>query len=101
MNRNHKVGTFSAGIVLIVLGMLFMLKTFGNILDYAIILSLWPVILILLGIEILISYFIQKEEKLKYDGGAIFIVIILTLFSMFMAFSEVFIREFPNIRQYL
>ena len=84
MLKGRRVGTFTAGITLIVFGVLFILHTFIQTFNYTFIFSLWPVILILLGVEILISYIINKDEKLRYDGGAIALIIILAFFAMGM-----------------
>lgn len=88
MNRCRRVGTITAGITLVFFGVLFLLRFFYQFMDYTWILSLWPIILILLGLEIILSYVFQKGEKLQYDGGAIAIIILMAVFSMAMAMME-------------
>lgn len=95
MLRGRRVGTFTAGLVLVIFGMLFLLRGILPNMNYGEIVSLWPIILILLGVEIIISYIVNKEEKIKYDAGAVVIVMILSAFSMVMAFME-FIIEHPG-----
>ena len=92
MLKGRRVGTLTAGIVLIVFGILFLLRLVFPAINFSIISSLWPIILILLGVEILISYMVNKEEKIKYDTGAIFLVIVLSFFSMGMALMELAIK---------
>lgn len=87
-HRNHKVGTFTLGSSLIFFGILLMINTFTHLLSYGFVLRLWPVILILLGVEILISYICQDEDRLTYDKGAVFLIILLSFFSMAMACAE-------------
>jgi hypothetical protein len=84
MIKGRRVGTFTAGITLVVFGVLFLLHTIVGQLSYQFIFSLWPVILVLLGIEIVISYIVNKDDKMRYDGGAIALIIILAVFAMVM-----------------
>ena len=92
MLKGRRVGTLTSGTVLIVFGILFLLRLVFPAINFSIISSLWPIILILLGVEILISYMVNKEEKIKYDTGAIFLVIVLSFFSMGMALMELAIK---------
>lgn len=92
MLKGRRVGTLTAGTVLIIFGILFLLRLVFPAINFSIIASLWPIILILLGVEILISYRVNKEEKIKYDTGAIFLVIVLSFFSMGMALVELAIK---------
>jgi hypothetical protein len=96
MLKGRRVGTFTAGITLIVFGVLFILHTFIQTLNYNFIFSLWPVILILLGIEIVISYIINKDDKIRYDGGAIALIIILAIFAMGMGGIEFVFEHSKN-----
>lgn len=86
--RKHKVGTITLGITLIFFGVLFLTKLFTNVLDYEFILKLWPIIFISLGFEVLISYITRQKDRLVYDKGAIFLMILLTLFAICMACVE-------------
>ncbi|MFA9465195.1 MAG: LiaI-LiaF-like domain-containing protein [Velocimicrobium sp.] len=86
--KTRKVGTFTLGATLIVFGLLFMLHIFTITISYAFIMKLWPIVFIFLGIEVLFSYFQDKEGRLTYDGGAIFIMILLTFFTIGMACVE-------------
>lgn len=100
MLRGRRVGTFTAGIVLIMFGAMFLLRLIIPTINFAIILSLWPLILVFLGIEIIVAYIINKEEQMKYDASAIVLVIILSFFAMGMAGMEFVIThlsEFRNI----
>ena len=53
MLRGRRVGTLTLGIVLIVFGLLFIARIILPFINYAVILQCWPVILILLGVEVL------------------------------------------------
>ena len=82
--RTHRVGTVTFGLVLIVMGGLFLLKMIFPVLDYELIFRLWPLIFISLGIEVLVSSR-KVEERMVYDGAAIFLLILLVIFAMCMA----------------
>ncbi len=74
--RTWRVGTFSMGAALLFLGIILLLsKIFGFSL-ISVMMSWWPVILIILGLEILVFLFLSRQEKpfLKYDFLSIFFV---------------------------
>lgn len=84
MIKGRRVGTLTSGIVLVILGILFLLRTFIPNMNIRWIIALWPVVLILLGCEVIGSYVINKEEKVTYDFGGIILVIVLSFFAMGM-----------------
>jgi hypothetical protein len=86
--RERRVGTFTLGIGLLLFGILFIIRTFSPIISYGIILKLWPVILIILGCEILANYYKTKEDNLRYDKASIFLILLLSFFSMGMGFMQ-------------
>lgn len=86
--RTHRVGTLTLGATLVVFGLLFMARIFTISISYEWIMRLWPVILIFLGIEVLVSYFKDKEGKLLYDGGALFLMFLLSCFAIGMGCVE-------------
>ncbi|MBC8061025.1 MAG: hypothetical protein H7Y18_10185 [Clostridiaceae bacterium] len=98
MLRGRRVGTFTAGIVLIMFGVIFLLRLIIPVINFSIILSIWPIILVLLGIEIIVAYIINKEEQMKYDAGAIVLMIILSFFAIVMAGMEFVIAHLSEIR---
>ena len=55
MGRTHRVGTVTCGLMFIVYGILFLLHTIMPKFSYGILFDLWPLILISLGVEILVS----------------------------------------------
>lgn len=93
MIKGRKVGTLTSGIILVVFGIMFLLRLFINNLNILFIASLWPVILILLGIEIIAAYIINKEEKLQYDFAGVTLVIVLVFFAMGMGSVEFIINN--------
>ena len=77
--RQWKVGSLTLGLTLIFIGIIFII---GNTSDMALLgklIKFWPIILILLGIEILVySYSTEKNaERFKIDGTSIFMFFII------------------------
>ena len=89
--KNRRVGSITCGIVLIVFGMLFLLHMVLPMVSYTFIFRFWPLILIFLGIEILVSN--RKETLMKYDIGAVLLVILLAVFSMGMGLVELCMKH--------
>ena len=101
MKHNRRVGTFTVGLVLVAFGTLFLLHTFYPAISFEFIFTCWPVILIVLGLEILSTFFWPGEEKPKYDGAAIFLVLVMACFAMGMALIQFFMENVPMIEQAL
>ncbi len=93
MTKTHRIGTITLGGLLITFGLLFLLRIFITSLSYGVIFKLWPIIFILLGIEILIANFRQKESSLIYDKTAFALIIILSFFAMGMSIVEFIINN--------
>lgn len=85
--RVHRVGTITTGFSMIIFGILFLLHSFGYMLSYRSIFQLWPVMLIGLGIELLLTNFIKR--KFVYDKGAIILLFVMTFFVIGMAITDV------------
>lgn len=99
MNKKHRVGSLTAGLVLVVFGVMFLVRPFVQTLNYQVILSCWPIILILLGLELLFCHFTSGEEKLKYDGAAVFLVLVMAGFALTMGTIEFVMENFPELFQ--
>lgn len=90
--RTHRVGTITTGISLIAFGVMFLLHLFVNTISYDLIFKLWPVVLIGLGIEILLSSF--SSEKIIYDKAAVVLMFFVAFFAMGMAGMDQIIHQF-------
>lgn len=92
--RTHRVGTITCGLMLTLYGILFLLHMAVPTLNYWIIFRLWPVVFIMLGVEILISSVGKNQDKRKfvYDFPAVLVIIIMMLFAMIMAAVEAAVR---------
>ena len=88
--RSRRVGTLTLGISLIGAGILFAAHMFvPELLSYYYIFRLWPVLLILLGIEVMIANINHKEEKIIYDGWAVFVMILVMCLAAAMAGCQI------------
>lgn len=96
----HRVGTITAGTALVFTGVVFLIRIFFPALDIFEWIRFWPVLLILLGIEVLLAnsrktYHVVNEEgkveeqqKMVYDFPAILLMIMAACFSMCMGILE-------------
>lgn len=75
--KSRRVGTVTLGVGLILTGIFSILSLFTNWMDIVFILKLSPILLIMLGTEMLVYTVANKEERIKYDGLAVFISFIL------------------------
>ncbi|MBU3110084.1 LiaI-LiaF-like domain-containing protein [Clostridium lacusfryxellense] len=98
MIKGRRVGTFTTGIVLVIFGIMFLIHLIYPSFSYLRVASLWPVVLVLLGIEIIVACLINKEELIKYDFCAIILILMLSLFSMGMGVMEYMITHTQEIR---
>ena len=84
--RTHRVGSITAGLSLIAFGVMFMIHLFTNIITYDMIFKLWPMILIGLGAELLMTNF--AKDEMIYDKAAIALMIVMAFFAMGMACAD-------------
>lgn len=89
--RIHRVGSITTGFVLVAGGVMFLLCSVFNLMSYEVVFKLWPVILILLGLELL--WFNTKGKTFVYDKGSIVLLFLLSLFSMGMASADIVFND--------
>jgi len=79
--RQWRVGTLSMGLLLMGSGLGLLYAQFNRITVVDLVLKWWPLIFILLGVEVLVQYYFRKSEdsKIKYDVFSIFIIFIIVL----------------------
>ncbi|GAB6085329.1 hypothetical protein [Alkaliphilus crotonatoxidans] len=82
--RRWRVGTLTMGVSLIVLGILLLISLLGGNDIVTKVMTYWPIILVMIGGEILLLLFKDKEgqEKIKYDGFSIVMIFLIFIFSM-------------------
>ena len=89
--RIHRVGSITTGISMVVFGILCIMQHFINVLDYSVILSLWPLIVIGMGVEILLSS--SSNRQFVYDKASVFLLFVMSGFAMCMAIAEWSVRH--------
>ncbi len=83
--RQWRVGSFSMGLVLVLLGIGLLLYQFkGSPAALDLIINWWPLALIFLGIEVLVAGFFQRGDKIsiKYDFWSVLLVIVFFFSSL-------------------
>lgn len=87
VQRTRRVGSVTFGITLILFGVLFLVHIVLPMLHYELIFRMWPVVFIVLGMEILVENHRSNAEKCRfvYDFPAIVMLILMLLFAMMMA----------------
>ncbi|MEH7115626.1 hypothetical protein V7124_25185 [Neobacillus niacini] len=85
--RTWRVGTFSMGASLVFLGLFLFLSRFMGFDLVHVMTAWWPLLLIVLGIEILLYLFFSRQEKpiLKYDFVSILFVGVLGMVGILFA----------------
>jgi hypothetical protein len=79
--KQIRIGKITFGIVMILIGVVIFLQTLTNLEVVRYVLMLWPLVLVILGIETLIY---RNRENIKYDlAGAIFTLIIVGMVTVF------------------
>lgn len=81
--RTHRVGAFTSGICMVGFGVLLLLHNQLGVMDYEMILGFWPLILIGMGVELLLSN--VMKSKIIYDKAAIVLLFVMALFAMMLA----------------
>lgn len=86
--RTWRVGTFSMGAALLLLGILLFSSKFIGLKLYDVMVSWWPFLLVTLGLEVLLYLFFSRKNNpiLKYDILSIFFIGILGTVGIGFAF---------------
>jgi len=82
--RSRKIGVLTLGVALVTFGLLYLLRVFVPGWSYLTVLKFWPLVLILLGAEVLLSALLPRKEgepPAKVDA----LSIVLLFFTLFMA----------------
>ncbi len=96
--RTRRVGSVTFGLTLILFGILFLVHIVAPDLQYEMIFQLWPVVFVILGIEILVENHRSNSGQYKfiYDFPAILMLVMMLLFAMVMAAVDIGIRYCQN-----
>lgn len=93
--KTRRVGAVTCGIILVVVGILCLIHIFYPAFRYEYILRGWPLILILIGAEILVANTTCAENvEMKYDIPAVILVFVLVAFAMMMGCMEFVVEHY-------
>lgn len=95
--RTWRVGTFSMGASLLILGVTLLISQFSEVNMNHMLISWWPFIFIVLGVEVLLYLWLQRagKERLKYDILSIFFIGILGMVGLtFVVLSQVGVTDY-------
>jgi len=86
--RSRKIGVLTMGVSLVAFGVLFLLRVFIPWFDYIAVMRFWPLVLVLLGIEVLISALLpQKEGAPRPRVDALSIVMLFLTLGLAFGFA--------------
>jgi len=91
--KNWKVGSLTAGVLLIVIGILYFLQNFISLPYTKLLLNAWPIACILLGVEILVFHLIRKEDSLRFSWFSIILLICIMFASIAFNFGHIAIKQ--------
>lgn len=95
--RKHRIGSYTFGLTLIIYGVLSLVHIVAPAVSYDFIFRLWPLTFISLGIEVIVGS--RREDTcFVYDKAAIILLILLTLFAVFMAGVDCLMRDYEYWR---
>lgn len=92
--RERRVGTFTFGIVLVIAGLAMTSALFFPSLDFQLLMKLSPAVLILLGIEVLLST--RKGGRIKYDWLGMLLCFLIVLLALGVFFTSWAMIHFPK-----
>lgn len=91
--KEKRVGTYTFGIMLILIGISVVIMTFTKLDFVKYILMVWPILLIILGIEIL--YLNTKSNiKVKIDFVSIILMCVVLFFVGIFSIGNYFVNKF-------
>ena len=98
--KSRKIGVLTLGVSLVAFGVLFLLRAFIPWLDYLYAIRFWPIILILLGVEVLLSALLPQKEgapRPKVDALSIVLLFIALMLSCALAAAQFVLEQMPAL----
>lgn len=90
--HSRRVGTFTMGVCLVFCGILILLTLFAPSLDLSFYIKLCPLVLVLLGAEIIWFSVRRPDEKLRYDFLSMILCFLVICGSFFLALVPSLVR---------
>ena len=100
--KSRKIGVLTLGVSLVAFGLLFLLRVFVPSLDYITVLRFWPMILILLGGEVLVAALLPLKEgqaRPKVDLLSIALIFATLFLACGLAAAQFALEQLPELFQ--
>lgn len=91
--RERRVGTFSFGVTLVAAGVAMTADLVYPSLDMCLLLRFSPIVLILLGVEVLLSA--RRDGRIRYDWLGMLLCFVLVTLALGVFFVSWFLLRFP------
>ncbi|MDR2647252.1 MAG: DUF5668 domain-containing protein [Oscillospiraceae bacterium] len=98
--KSKRIGILTLGLTLVGFGVLFLLRIAIPWFSYTYVLHFWPVVLIFLGIEVLLSLIVSGKDDpnpCKFDFVSVFLVFLLLALAFCMGALEQAIAYTPDL----
>jgi len=98
--RSRKIGVLTLGISLVAFGVLFLVRVFAPWFDYVRVLQFWPVVLILLGIEVLLAALLPKkdgEPTVRLDATSVILLFVTLFLACGLAAAQFALEQLPEL----
>ncbi|MCL2301593.1 MAG: DUF5668 domain-containing protein [Firmicutes bacterium] len=97
--KSRKIGVLTLGASLVAFGVLYLLRVFVPGWSYMTVLRFWPVVLILLGAEVLLSVFWPRPEgepPAKFDAASVVLLFVTLLLACGLAAAQFALEQLPE-----
>ena len=98
--KSRKIGVLTLGLALIAFGVLYLLRAFIPGWDYMTVLRFWPFVLIVLGVEVLLSALLPRPEgepPAKLDALSVILLFGTLFLAGGLAAAEFVLTQLPQV----
>ena len=100
--KSRKIGVLTLGASLVAFGVLYLLRVFVTGWSYLAVLRFWPVVLILLGAEVLLSAFWPRREgepPAKVDALSVVLLFVTLFLACGLAAAQFALEQLPAVME--
>jgi len=98
--KGRKIGVLTLGVALVAFGALYLLRVFVPGWSYMTVLKFWPFVLILLGVEVLLSALLPRREgepPAKVDALSVVLLFVTLFLACGLAAAEFALERLPEV----
>ena len=96
--KSRKIGVLTLGVSLVAFGLLFLLRVFVPGWSYLTVVKFWPLVLILLGGEVLLSAFLPRKEgepPARLDAWSVILLFVMLFLACGLAAAQFALEQMP------